>query len=100
MCCLINKKCVILNRGVTDCCKTLQKGEQTMRFDYSKLLGAIREKFKTQEEFAKAMRMNMSTLSSKLNNRSEFTAEEIVRACRLLNIPNIQIPYYFFMLEN
>lgn len=67
---------------------------------YSKLRGRIKEKFGTQEAFAKAMNMNYTTLSNKLNGKTEWTREEIERACTLLEIPVLEIPAYFFNLES
>lgn len=67
-----------------------------MGYDYSKLKGRIVEKFKTQEAFAKAIGMSCSTLNFKINNRSDWTAPEIVRACELLEIPLADAHLYFF----
>jgi hypothetical protein len=36
-------------------------------FDYSKLRGRIREKFKTESAFGKAMNLSHNTISKKLN---------------------------------
>ena len=64
--------------------------------DYALLVGKIKDKFQTHELFAKAMGMSKSGLSAKLNNHREFTTDEIVRACKLLNIPGEDIPVIFF----
>lgn len=64
--------------------------------DYSKLRGKIRECFSTQADFAEAMGISECVLSQKLNNRSEWTRKEMVRACELLGIPIVEIPIYFF----
>lgn len=66
-----------------------------MNYDYSKLLGKIKEKYKTHRAFAHAMEMNPCALSKKLNNRVDFTRVEIHRACELLGIPLIEVPIYF-----
>ena len=63
---------------------------------YSKLRGAIREKFGTQEAFAIAMGLSISMLSAKLNYRSELTKTQIIRACELLEIPLAEAHLYFF----
>lgn len=65
-------------------------------FDYSKLKGKIKEVFGTQSAFAKAMGLSGVSLSSKLNNVTQFTQVEINRACELLSIPVEFIPVYFF----
>lgn len=63
---------------------------------YSKLRGRIIEKFGSQKDFAMAMGMNVSTLSLKLNGKSEWTREEIEKACHLLDIPLEEVHFYFF----
>lgn len=70
-----------------------------MAFDYSKLRGRIREIFKTQSAFAKAMGMSTTSLSVKLNNIVEFSQKEIEKAVELLKIDKEDIPVYFFTLE-
>lgn len=67
-----------------------------MNYNYSKLLGRIRESGLTQEQLAKAIGKNKSTISSKLNGRSPFTAKEIDDICKVLNISNDEIGDYFF----
>lgn len=63
---------------------------------YSKLRGRIIEKFGSQKDFAMAMGMNVSTLSLKLNGKSEWTREEIEKACHLLDILLEDVHFYFF----
>ena len=64
--------------------------------DYSLLIGKIKNKYKTHDKFAEAMRMSKSGLSAKLNNRRDFSSEEIRKACELLSIPDADIPAIFF----
>ncbi len=70
-----------------------------MAFDYSKLRGKIREVFSTQKAFADALGMSTVSLSSKLNNRVEFSQEEINKSCVLLDIEAANIPVYFFTVK-
>ena len=70
-----------------------------MRFDYSKLLGRIKECGYTQESLALEVKMSVSTMSLKLNNKAFFTQIEIKRICELLEIPAHQIGEYFFAHE-
>lgn len=63
---------------------------------YPKLRGRIREKFGTQDAFAKALGMDPSSLSSKLNGKTEWTRTEIEKACVLLEIPLDEAHLYFF----
>lgn len=67
-----------------------------MKYNYSKLLGRIKECGFTQESLANAIGKNKSTLSVKLNGRYPFTAKEIDDICKVLNIPNEEIGAYFF----
>jgi transcriptional regulator with XRE-family HTH domain len=70
------------------------KGGQSM--DYSKLRGRIREKFGTQEAFARAIDLSACTVSLLLCGKLEWTAEKIRRTCDVLDIPVEEIPVYFF----
>lgn len=64
--------------------------------DYSKLRGAIREKFTVQDNFAKALGISSCGLSLKLNGKAEWSAKEIRLACELLDLNAKDIPDYFF----
>ena len=67
-----------------------------MAFDYSELIMLIRYKYETQEKFAKALHIGRVSLSKRLNNKLQFSQEEILRAAKLLNIPEKEIPQFFF----
>lgn len=67
-----------------------------MKYNYSKLLGRIKECGFTQEQLAKAIGINKSTLSAKLNGQYSFSAKEIDSICRELDISNDEIGAYFF----
>lgn len=69
-------------------------------YNFDKLKGKIKEVFNTQNEFAEAMNMAPNTLSSKLNNQSEFTSKEISKAIELLKVNNpIEAWQIFFTKE-
>jgi hypothetical protein len=63
---------------------------------YSKLRGKIREVFGKNENFAKALSIDLSSLSAKLNNKAPWKREEIENACSLLLIPIEEVHLYFF----
>lgn len=65
-------------------------------YDYSKLRGLIREKNYTQEEIAKSIGINLSTLNQKLRGRSLFKQKEISSMCEVLDISSDEIGVYFF----
>ncbi len=67
-----------------------------MKFNYSKLLGRMRECGFTQAALAVAIGVNKGTLCAKLNNQYYFTQSEIIAICKVLNIPHKEIPTYFF----
>ena len=70
-----------------------------MMYNYSKLLGRLREKGLTQEQLAKAIGKDKSTVNSKLKCRFPFTTKEIDDICRELDIPNHEIGEYFFCTD-
>ena len=67
-----------------------------MKFNYSKLLGRIRECGFTQEQLAKAIGIHKGTLSAKLNSQNYFTSAEIIARCKVLKIAIEDISLYFF----
>ena len=69
-----------------------------MKFNYSKLLGRIRECGLTHEQLAKAIGISKGTLSAKLNNQFYFYAKEMYDICTVLNIPITEIGEYFFAI--
>ena len=68
-----------------------------MDYDYSELMGAIKAKFGKRIDFAIAMGMGESTLSLKLNNKAEWSQDEMKMAMDLLEKPYEEIPNYFFV---
>jgi transcriptional regulator with XRE-family HTH domain len=64
--------------------------------DYAKLRGQIRAVYHTQASFAKSMGLSECALSQKLNGHTEWTADEIRKACELLEIPADELHIYFF----
>lgn len=65
-------------------------------FDYSRLRGRIKEKCWTEGEFAKKIGICRTSLCKRLNNQIDFTQDEILRGCRVLDIGDSDIPTYFF----
>ena len=70
-----------------------------MGFDYSKLLGRIKEKGFTQETLAKRIGITPGVMSIKLNNQSHFKQREIFAICEALEIAISEIGDYFFTLR-
>lgn len=65
-------------------------------YDYSKLLGAMREKGITQEALAQRIGLNSATLNQKLKNNSQFKQGEMQKILRCLDLPISDIEKYFF----
>lgn len=67
-----------------------------MQFDYSKLLGRIKECGFTQEKLAEEIGIAKTTMSLKLNNKAGFGQVEIFLICKALKISSSEIGAYFF----
>ncbi len=65
-------------------------------YDYSKLLGKMREKHITQEQMANLVGIAESTMSIKLKSKSQFSQDEMVMILNILNVPLEHIALYFF----
>lgn len=65
-------------------------------FDFSELEGRIKQHYKTQRKFASAISMSLSSLNQKLNNRVEFTSQNIKTIARVLHIKDEDIGRIFF----
>lgn len=73
-----------------------------MQFNFSKLLGRIKECGYTQEMLAKEIGMTKTTLNLKLNNKNKnayFTMPEVEKIRRVLHIDTDEIGVYFFTLR-
>ena len=68
-------------------------------FDYSKLLGKIKENGLTLAEFAKNIGISSTTLSLVLSSGAFLRQPTIIRACKVLDIEKKEIPAYFFTLK-
>ncbi len=70
-----------------------------MIYDYSKLLGKIKEKCGTQINFACLLGLSERSLSLKLSGKRQWTQKEIGKICKILDIKTTDIPVYFFTLK-
>mgnify|MGYP002522641819 CR=1 FL=1 len=68
-------------------------------FDYSFLLGKIKERCGTHAEFAAKMHLSERTISQKLNQKVDFSQSEIKKASEILGIDDANIQLYFFTLK-
>ena len=67
-----------------------------MGFDYSKLLGRIKEKGMTQKSLSEAIGIATNSMSFKLTNQAYFKQQEIRRICEILEIEDGEVGLYFF----
>lgn len=70
--------------------------DNIIKYDYSKLLGKIREKGLTQVELAKKIGISEATLNFSLKNKRPFKQDEIIRICEILCIGLESVETYFF----
>lgn len=68
-------------------------------YNFDKLKGKIKEIFKTQNDFAEAMGMAPNTLSSKLNNQTDFSSTEISNATELLKVNSPEEAWNIFFTK-
>ena len=67
-----------------------------MEFDYSKLLGRIREKGMTQQSLSKELGIGLNSVNQKLTNKAYFKQQEIRRICEILGSEDGEVGLYFF----
>lgn len=70
-----------------------------MRFDYSKLLGKMKEKHLTQRELARIIGVSQATLNLKLRNKDGnhfFNQFEIIKISETLSIATDDVAAFFY----
>lgn len=70
-----------------------------MAYDYRKLRGKIKEVCGTQDQFSKKLGIGRVSLSQRLNNQLEFSQDEMLKTCDILEIERAEIPVYFFTIK-
>lgn len=60
------------------------------------LRGRILQKYGTFKSFADVLEVDKNTVSNKLSEFTQFTREDMILWCKLLNIPADEIPKFFF----
>ena len=70
-----------------------------MAFNYQKLRGRMVEKYGSQTEFAKAFGVSENTMSQKMNNKTRFTSDDIIKIADMLEIDQNDVGEYFFTLR-
>lgn len=67
-----------------------------IKYDYSKLLGRIRELHLTQAKVAAYANMSGTAFRSKLNSDTYFTVPQMEAIMEILHLPFSEIEAYFF----
>ena len=67
-----------------------------MAYKTEKLEARIIEKFGTQKAFAESLGVTKSTLSRYLSTGRDWKGSTLIKAIRLLEIPEVEIDSYFF----
>lgn len=65
-------------------------------YDYSKLLGRMREKNVTQVSLAKGIGLSETSINFSLGNKRPFKQDEITSICAFLAITISDVEDYFF----
>ena len=66
-------------------------------YDYSKLNGKIAEVCGTKSAFAQKLGISLASLSNKLQGKTDFSQEQILKSLEILDIDNAND--YFFCLK-
>lgn len=69
-----------------------------MSYDYTRLREKILSIYGTSGAFAGAIGLSEHSMSKKLNGKTPWKQNEILRACALLNIKETEIFDYFFTI--
>ena len=77
-------------------CVQPQKGGDKVDFEYRKLRGRIVEKFETNGKFADYIGVSSVTVSNKLRGITQFSQDDIILWCDVLDIPIAESGAYFF----
>ena len=67
-----------------------------VEYDYSKLLGRIKEKYGTRENLVEKITISITSLNLRLNNKLKFDQQDIKELCEALEIEESEITAYFF----
>lgn len=70
------------------------------KYNYDKLKGRIKEMYDTQEKFAAAISVSVTTLNYKLNNKKSWSQNDIYNSIIALKINKEEIQEYFFCKIN
>lgn len=67
-----------------------------MGYTYDRLRGRIIEKYGSQEKFAEVIGISSNSMSKKMNGKTGFSQNDIVKWSELLDIDKSELGSYFF----
>lgn len=67
------------------------------KYDYSKLLGRMKEMHETQASLAKKVGISAASLNLRLGNTLNFKQDDMLKIADALEIAPDDIPAYFFV---
>lgn len=67
-----------------------------MKYEYAELRKRIKEKFKSQRAFSEEINLSLTSISTKLNNHSGFTQENVEQWAQALDIPKEDYGRFFY----
>lgn len=73
-----------------------QKEVKAIMYDYSNLLGAMRQRGITQKSLAKSIGKSEATINRKLCGAREFTQSEMFKILEIMGEPVERASFYFF----
>lgn len=73
-----------------------KKGGNKLQYNYKKLRGRIVEKYGSQKKFADILGVSENSVSKKMQGKTGFSQEDIVKWSQLLNIKKDEYTLYFF----
>ncbi|MCI8621110.1 MAG: DUF739 family protein [Clostridia bacterium] len=69
------------------------------RYNYEKLKSKIKEKFQSQSDFAQKLNISYASLNNKLNQKTPFEQDEIMRSIEIFRLEPFEVMEYFFTEE-
>ena len=70
-----------------------------VEYDYSKLLGRIKEKYGNRENLIPKISISSTSLNLRLTNKLKFDQQDIKELCEALDIQEDEISAYFFTIK-
>lgn len=72
------------------------KGGTKLQYNYMKLRGKIIESYGSQKKFADKLGISENSISKKMQGKTGFSQDDIVKWSELLNIDKKDYSLYFF----